>query len=294
MTQPINYLLSNNLPHIVFKVIVDHCTGTDCMRLSVTCKGIRETITNIIQVEDSLIPFIDPNLDLLYAPINTLTRGCFWKNYYLCFPAIKFDTYYDDWFEVRTDKRCVLNDYQYLSTYVWEMEMGQVDIKNVPIGDYDVYWRIKVDKYSKALQFHCSANVDGQVYSFTMNTLDYKTIEKNTRQWCIYKTNKISMTELLSDDDDDDNSKRPTTMRVRCIVYNADEYRMSDLHIDCFHIVPKDRDLFRETLDHPSIIDIKQQTTYPLDSKNDFSHWVKQNDSFDFSDTTTSVPTKEN
>ncbi|KAF2071060.1 hypothetical protein CYY_007614 [Polysphondylium violaceum] len=259
----INYL--NNVSNTILKTIIDNCTGRDYIRLSMTCKTIRDNLTKICNLSDSLVPFIDGNLDLLKSPINSLSRWCFWKNNYICFPAIKFSALANrDYFKNQRDNQCVFKEYLYLH-YVWWLEMGEKNIKNVPIADYDIYWRIKLDTYSKPIMFNCTVLLNDKVYTFTKGILDKDTVDLNLGKWCIYKTNSITLPQEILD------SPPTTSMSVKCNLFNFQTRNtINQLFVDCLHIVPKGKSLQKAHVDQP-LISVDEIPYDPHDNQNIFS-----------------------
>ncbi|KAF2073237.1 hypothetical protein CYY_005434 [Polysphondylium violaceum] len=301
-TDDINYL--NNVPNTILKIIIDNCTGAECVRLSMTCKTIRDKMTKLCSLSDSLIPFVDVNLCKLKARVNSISRYSFWKNNYICFPAIKFSAIANrDYFNNQIDNQCVFKEYLYLQ-YVWWLEMGEKNIKNVPIADYDIYWRIKLDTNSKPIMFNCTVLLNDKVYTFTKGILDKDTGKLNLKKWCIYKTNSITLPKEILDSVNNNNTialdskttsttsttsttkkKRsktaPTTntmntMSVKCSLFNFNSNTINEMHVDCLHIVPKGKSLLKSFPNQP-IIPIDEIPYDPHDNQNMFSNSHERN-----------------
>jgi len=257
----VNYL--GNLPNIILKRIVDCCLGIDCLSLSMTCKTIKTNIEKVINLSDNLLSFIDPCLELNKTPITTLTRWCFWKNNYICFPAVSFTALANkNYFDKKVEAKCVFNQHYYLQS-VWWLEMGNKNIKNVPIAEYDVYWRVKTDYYTKPIMFHCSVLIGDQVHIFRKGIMGKTTNKK----WRVFKTNSITLPKELLDDVASKSSSL-TTMSVKCSLFNIDYQNIiSELYVDCFHLVPKDSRMYYIT-ESLKLISIDQEDYDPRDSAN--------------------------
>jgi len=266
----VNYL--NILPNIILKIIVEHCSGTDCKRLYMTCKTIQQNIIKVLNVPENLITFIDPNLELEKIKITTLSRWFFWKNNYICFPSIKFTALANgNHFRKATDHDCLFKEHYFLN-HVWWLEMGDKNIKNVPIAEYDIYWRVKLASYTKPIMFHCSVLIGNKVHSFSKGILDE--MDLTPGKWCIYKTNSITLPKEILDAAKS-NSNTSKTMSVKCSLFNINAYSISGLSVDCFHLVPKGNRIHYNTQSH-RMVSIDQVPYDPHDRNSRFSPYNKQ------------------
>jgi len=168
----------------------------------------------------------------------------------ISFSALKFnDIENRNYFKIENDSKCLFKQCYYLP-YVWWLEMGNKNIKNVPTAEYDVYWRIKIDNYTKPLMFHCSVLVDDKVYVYRKGILNKNTIDTYRGKWCIYKTNSITLPKQVLDNSilDTNTTLSTKTMNVKCTLFNLNHNRViSDLYVDCFHLVPKDCNIYRSS-----------------------------------------------
>jgi len=224
-------IITNNL--YIIKILLEKCTPIDAIRLSQVNKAIHEKIISSIHFTNELTKLLSVQLDLINKPQTPLNLWYMWKKQYITVPSCIFDSIANrDYFQLKDDKNSIFGKIHYLPM-VWWLEAGCRAFKDVPVGDYQVYWRIKIDFKSKPIMFHSSVKIDGQTYVSPKLVLDDSQYDEYRDKWILCKTNKISLPKQILD------RKENETMTVKCMLFNIDSKKyIRGLNIDYFQLVP--------------------------------------------------------